>query len=69
MDPRQGETLPVGPQVLQVLHKVLQEAGLSGDQEVKENAVVEGYPHKEKQEDAVRVAAAGTGPLQNQITI
>ena len=66
---RCSETLPICSQELEVSHKVLQEAGFNGNEEVQEDAVVEGDALKQQQEVAVRVAARGTGRLQHSKVI
>ena len=60
-----SETLTFSSEELEEPHKVLQETGLGGDKEVKEDAVVEGDALKQEQEVAVRVTARGAGCLEN----
>lgn len=61
--------MPVSQETLQVLHKILQETGLSGDEEVKEEAVVKGNALQQKNEVAVRVVAIRTSLLQQSRSI
>lgn len=69
MTTRYSETLPVSQETLKVLHKILQETGLGGDEEVKQEAVVKGDALQQKNEVAVRVVARSTSFLQQSKSI
>lgn len=66
---RYPEALPVSNETLKVLHQILQETGLSGDEEVEEEAVVKGDALQQKHEMAVGVVARSTSFLQQSKTI
>lgn len=64
-----GEALPVTSEEAQVSYEVLEETGLGGDEEVEEDAVVEGDALKQEQEVAVRVTAAAARRLQRHLVV
>lgn len=71
VDPSTGcsEALRVTSEEAQVAHKVLEETGLGGDEEVEEDAVVEGDALKQEQEVAVRATAAAARCLQRRLAV
>lgn len=64
-----GEARRVTSEEAQVSHKVLEETGLGGDEEVQEDAVVEGDASQQEQEVAVRVAAEVARRLRRGLAV